>query len=139
MQKLFVLLASLTFLLAACSRSGPKPLSVAEIPPAIRKAFQPARLLPKQNAESIAKLVEDQKFALASIQLQALLPQELTPQQRDVVSAALETVNRTLAAQAANAPAGQSAPGGPAAKAAAPPSEDAAAAAAVVDHYIRTK
>src|SRR5687768_16642583 len=82
--------------------SGPPPLTVEEIPAAITKVFQSAKLLVKQNAISIAKLVEDKKFAGASIQLQALLPQELSKEQRDVVSAALQTLNQILQEQAAS-------------------------------------
>lgn len=122
-----------------CDRStGPKPLALEEIPGALRQAFQPARLLVKQGAESIAKLVEQKQYAAATIQLQSLLPQELSDQQREVASAALQTLNQKLQELAATV---QPSEDGSAPK---PPSEpvkaeEAAAAAAVMDQYIRTK
>ena len=104
----------------------------------LRKEFQPAKLLVKQSAESVAKLVEQKSYPGAAIQLQSLIAQELSEPQREAVSAALQTVNQKLQEQAAvlePAAAGEAAaPPVPAAKA-----EEAAAAAAVMERYKQTK
>ena len=136
----FFLLATLLLLVSGCNRQGgPKPLSLEEIPAALSNAFKPARLLVRQNAESIAKQVVDKQYASATIQLQVLLPQELTKPQREVASASLLTLNQILQEQAASAQSPESdQPANTTVKQPASP-EEAAAAAAVMQNYIRTK
>lgn len=136
------LILSLALILAACSRSsGPKPLTLEEIPGALSNAFKSARLLTKQNAMGIARQVEAKQYAPATIQLQALLPQELSDQQREVASAALQTLNGILADQAATLqPEPAAAPeGSPAPPKLEVSKEEAAAAEEVRRHYMRTK
>jgi hypothetical protein len=100
----FIVLASVSLLFAGCSRNAPlKPLSLEEIPSAISNAFKPARMLVRQNAESIATQVSQKQYAVATVQLQAMLPQELTAEQRQVASASLMTLNQILEQQAAAA------------------------------------
>ena len=123
-----------------CGRSGPKPLTVEEIPAAISNVFKPARMLIRQNAESIAKQVQEKQYAPATIQLQTLLPQELSEPQRDVASASLQTLNQILQEQAAtlqtSPPDGPQPSGTPKQQVT---KEEAQAAAAVMQEYIRTK
>jgi hypothetical protein len=129
----------LALLIVGCNRStGPKPLALEEIPAALREAFQPAKRFVRQSAESIAKLVEQNQIAGATIQLQSLLSQQLNDEQSEIASAALHALNQLLNEQAAAflPPSGEksAAPSLPPAK-----TEEAAAAAAVMEHYIRTK
>lgn len=133
----YALFAALV-LFAGCGKNGPKPLTVEEIPGALSNAFSNAKLLLKQNAHGIARQVQDKQYVPASIQLQALLPQELSEEQRNTVSAAFATLNQILQDQAASiAPNAESEPGKPAPKEV--PREEAEAAAAAMQNYIRTK
>lgn len=129
---------------AACSKSGPPPLTLEEIPPAITKAFQSARLQVKKNADAIAQQVKGKQYIPVSIQLQALLSNpDLTREQRNVLSAAMVTINQILQAQAASLqPADAQAvetSGGPKPPVQQVTVEEAAAAAAAVEHYRATK
>lgn len=141
MRGVFLLLLSLGLALAtACSKSPPA-LTLEDLPAAITKSFQSARLQVKKNAEAIAKLIQDRQYALASIQLQALSAHpDLTKEQRDVLAAGMVAVNQTLQAQAetiAPAPSGDTESPKP------PPqpvsTEEAATAAAALEHYKATK
>jgi hypothetical protein len=131
----------LLMLAIACGRSGPKPLTLEEIPAALSNAFASSSLLVKQNAQSIGKLVTQKQYAAATIQLQTLLPLQITGEQRNVASAALATLNEILQQQVASA--SSAPPEAGVSKSSTPiPSatkEEAAAAAEVMNHYIRTK
>jgi hypothetical protein len=130
----------LCLFLLSCGRSGPKPLTVEEIPAAISNVFKPARMLTRQNAESIAKQVQEKQYVPATIQLQALLPQELSESQRDVASASLQTLNQILQEQAATLqPAAADTPQQATVSKQPVSKEEAEAAAAVMQQYIRTK
>jgi len=139
MKRVFVLSLAAVFFIG-CSRQQLKPLAVEEIPTALSNAFKPAHLLVRQNAEGIAKLVIEKQYPPASIQLQTLLSQELSKEQRDTASASLVTLNQILQEQAAtlqtSAPEGS--PQNTAPKQSAK-KEEAEAAAAVMQNYIRTK
>jgi hypothetical protein len=135
----------LTILLAlvsgGCTRSsGPAPLTVEQIPAAIQNAFREARPLLRQNADSISTLIKAGKYAAATIQIQAMLSQELSDAQRDVVSAALQALLGAVQQQAENPTKSSAATGGTAGPAndAAKKTEDAAAAV-VMEQYIRSK
>jgi hypothetical protein len=136
------IILALALIVAGCSRSsGPKPMTVEEIPGALSNAFKTARLLTKQNAMGIAKQVQEKQYVPATIQLQALLPQELNDQQREVASAALQTLNGVLAEQAATlqpeaAVATEGSPKPPKIEVS---KEEAAAAEEVRRQYMRTK
>src|SRR6476646_7185747 len=92
--------AVMAIIITGCNRTAaPKPLALEEIPAALSNAFKPARMLVRQNAESIAKQVVEKQYAPATIQLQAMLPQELSSEQRMVASTALMTLNQILEQQ----------------------------------------
>jgi hypothetical protein len=136
-----LLLAVLIF--GACSRNGPPSLTMEEVPAALIKAFQTARMQVKKNGESVAQLIRNKQYVAASIQLQALLSNpDLSKEQRDVASSALLTVNETLQSQAAVTQPTTAAEDGnatpkPPAQAVSP--DDAKAAAAALEHYRATK
>ncbi len=131
----------LVLLLAlGCGAKNPPPLTLEEIPAAMKKSYASARLQTKKNAEAVAKLIEEKQYAVASIQLQGLLQTEgLNDDQRNVTSAALTTINALLAqvvGEAEPAPAGGDAPPPPKVEM---NQQDVEAAKAVRQHYIRTK
>lgn len=128
----------------ACGTKGPPVLTLDQVPDALKTAFATAKTsLLKTNAESIAKLVAEKQYALASLQLQALTANtDLTDEQRNTVAGATVAVNaalQELAASATAAPLEETA--SPQAKpdAPQPSNEDAAAAAAALQYHIRTK
>jgi len=138
-MKTLILAAAL--LLSGCSRhSGPKPLTLEEIPGALSNSFKSAHLLMKQNAMGIAKQVQDKQYAAATIQLQAILPQELSNDQREVASASLQTLNGILAQQAATIAPETASEEAPTKRPKVEVSkEEATAAEEVRQHYLRNK
>jgi hypothetical protein len=139
---LFALMMAVGLVFPGCSKSGPPPLTLEEIPAAITAAFKTGKLQPKKNAEAIAKLISEKQYAIASIQLQALLSNpDLTPEQREVLSSSFRTVSETLQAQVASVDPGAAPAEGGSPKP--PPQpvtrEEAAAAAAAIEHYRATK
>lgn len=137
-MRAFFSLAMVMFLVA-CGQKGPPPLTLDQVPEALRKSFASARLQPKKNAEAVAALVADKQYAVASIQLQALLEAaDISREQRDTVSAALVTVNETLA-QIAGATEPTKAGEEALAPAPAATPQQVEEAKAVRQHYIMTK
>lgn len=128
--------------LAGCGRKDLPELTLEQIPPALQQAFANAKnSLIRKNADSIAMLVTEKQLVAASLQLQALSANtDLTHEQRNIVGAAMITVNRALqelaesvAANPENLPTETQSSAPPAKQ------EEAAAAAALMQHYIQTK
>jgi hypothetical protein len=118
-------------------------LALEQIPPALRKAFQPAKEELRTLSEGVAKQVEHKQFAPAAVQLQMLMAKsELNQEQKDVVVRSLGTVNASLQQQldmqeATVVPQGNPAPVN---KQAEPPSDSSSAEAKAAMHeYMRTK
>jgi len=142
MPRIIPILMLLAVAWAGCGRKGPPELTLEQIPEAIKAAFASARTALRTSADGVAKLVADQKYPAASLQLQALAANsDLTDEQRKVVAGATITVNSALQEQVA----AMEAPVDPGTAESARPvptaaaKEEAAAAAAVLEHHIRTK
>jgi len=133
----------LFLLLIGCGSKNAGPLTLEQIPAALRKAFQPAKEDLRTLSEGVAKQVEHKQFAPASVQLQMLMGKsDLNPEQKDVVVRSLGTVNAslqeqldmqeaTVVPQAAPAPVNK--PAEPA------PSTSPAEAKEALHQYMRTK
>jgi hypothetical protein len=141
MNKLVLLIL---LLLSACGAKAPLPLSLEEIPGALRKAFQSAKADAKRTTDMVATQVEHKQFAPASFQLTSLLgDRNLNQEQRTVVSRSLITINANMQKQVEAQEAAVAAPptqGPLAARTVVPPPDPAAAeAAAALEIYRRTK
>ena len=128
-------------LLSACGKKGPEPLTLEQIPPAMAKAFTNAPMLVRATSDSVINQVRSNEYAGATIQLQALLSNSgLNDNQRDVSSAALQTLNQKLQEQVS----AMQESAAPSATSAAQPAqpvqpEEAIKAAAALEHYKATK
>jgi hypothetical protein len=129
-----------------CAKQAP-PLTLAEIPPAIRKAFQSAPAEIQKTSNAIVTQVEHKQYAPATMQIQALMEApDLSKEQRDIIARSLMTLNENLqkqiqAQEAAVAATPDNTPNHPApvAEAAKAPDPASAEAKAALNYYKRTK
>jgi hypothetical protein len=123
------------------------PLTLAEIPPAIRKAFQSAPAEIQKTSNSIITQVEHKQYAPATMQIQALMEApELSKEQRDIIARSLMTLNENLqkqiqAQEAAVAATPDNTPNrpSPVVEKAKTPDPSSAEAEAALNYYKRTK
>lgn len=139
--RIAVALSIFVLIACGCGKKGPPELTLEQVPDAIRTAFTGARQALGTNAEGIAKLISQNQFAAASLQLQALAANtDLTDEQRNVLASATIAVNGKLQELAAAVqPPPEIAGPVPSATRAPVAKEEAAAAAAVLEYHIRTK
>ena len=105
LNKLGIVYFSLLLLAFGCSKdSGPlEPLTVAQLPAAMEKAFSTAKGEVKDLATQIIASVQAQDYAKAYLDLQKLsATSELNKEQGRVANRALLTINSLLRSSAAN-------------------------------------
>ena len=86
---------------AGCSKEAkaPEPLTIDQLPAALNQAFQSAPKDRKELVEHVVKGMQDKAYtkALMAIETLCAIP-ELTPEQREIASQALLTVNQEFQA-----------------------------------------
>jgi hypothetical protein len=95
-QCVLCIVAVMLALAAGCSKDAkaPDPLTVDQMPAALTQAFQNAPADQKEVVEHVVKGMETKAYgkALMAVETLCAIP-ELTPEQREIASQALLTVN----------------------------------------------
>jgi len=96
-------LLPLFLLICACSKPpNTAPLSVEQVPTTVESAFKEASPEAKNSAHDVAAAIESKDNAKALVNLQALFARpDLTPEQREIASRSMISLNAQLRAAAA--------------------------------------
>ncbi len=89
-------MAAFLAIAAGCSKEAkaPEPFTADQMPAALNKAFQNAPADRKELVENVVKGMQDKAYSKAMMAIETLcaIP-DLTPEQREIASQALLTVN----------------------------------------------